>query len=159
MSLTQTVTMPRTAQRTGPSMFHRPLRSSCIDMAISRAPSMNRVYTHGRYTETNMHTEGGTIKQTAVTLNIRSFVLPQEVSVLHIWIRLWRGPCTEWWPRWSRLNPGSHSTAGYRSPWCTALLHPAGHTHGRTTHGNKHTEIVYFKMNHSMHNSGPPSSL
>ncbi|TNN81467.1 hypothetical protein EYF80_008239 [Liparis tanakae] len=31
------------AQRTGPNRFHRPLRSSCIDMAMSRTPSMNRV--------------------------------------------------------------------------------------------------------------------
>lgn len=34
------------AQMMGPSRFHRPLRSSCIDMAISRVPSMNSVCTH-----------------------------------------------------------------------------------------------------------------
>lgn len=45
-SLTQAMTMISMAQRMGPSRFHRPVRSSCIDMAISRVPSMNRVYTH-----------------------------------------------------------------------------------------------------------------
>lgn len=44
LMLTQVTTMNRMAQRTGPSRFHRPLRSSCMDMAISRAPSRNRVY-------------------------------------------------------------------------------------------------------------------
>lgn len=46
VSLTQAMTMISMAQRMGPSRFHRPVRSSCIDMAISRVPSMNRVYTH-----------------------------------------------------------------------------------------------------------------
>uniref|UniRef100_A0A0E9VT70 Uncharacterized protein n=1 Tax=Anguilla anguilla TaxID=7936 RepID=A0A0E9VT70_ANGAN len=28
----------------GPSMFHSPLRSSCIDMAMISVPSMNSIY-------------------------------------------------------------------------------------------------------------------
>lgn len=43
---TQEVTMKSMAQRMGPSRFHKPFRSSCIDMAISKAPSKNRVYTN-----------------------------------------------------------------------------------------------------------------
>ena len=54
VSLTQAVTMNSRAQRTGPSRFHRPLRSSCIDMAISRAPSKNTVYTQWRIQKQNI---------------------------------------------------------------------------------------------------------
>lgn len=52
--------MKRMAQRMGPNRFHRPLRSSCIDMAISRAPSKNRVCTQkeGRKEQAS-HAEDG----------------------------------------------------------------------------------------------------
>lgn len=46
LCLTQVATINNSAQRIGTSIFQRPLRSNCIDIAKSSAPSINRAYNH-----------------------------------------------------------------------------------------------------------------
>lgn len=97
-----------------------------------------RAWTASAHTHTHKHNDETKRTHSAHLLRSSYSYLQKLVSsgfivaALRIYRCRWCEPYTGWSPRWNRLNPGSHSIAAYRSPWCTRRPDLAGRRRGRT---------------------------